>query len=129
MGVFVRRAALGCVLGLTMALAVGGVAQAAWAPTGALTGARYDHTATVLEDGKVLVAGGSNNIAPLSSVELFDPVTDTWTSGSMKVARAGQAAVRLDSGQVLVAGGWGSDSDVDLPGAGDYTRSAELYDP
>ena len=68
--------------------------------------ARYDHTATLLPSGKVLVAGGFNTMAPLSSAELYDPTTGTWApTGSMTDARAFYTATLLPSGKVLVAGG------------------------
>ena len=46
-------------------------ASGTWSATGSLTTARYDHTATLLPNGKVLVAGGYNG-GPLSSAELYD---------------------------------------------------------
>jgi hypothetical protein len=75
-----------------------------------------------LNDGRVLVAGGSNSGA-LGSAQLYDPQTATWSNAaSMHVGRAGQAAVRLGSGKVLVAGGVKADGTT-------YTASAEVYDP
>src|SRR4051812_19466211 len=127
MGVVIRKAALGAALASMVALALAGVAQAAWSGVGALSGGRYNHTATLLNDGRVLVAGGSNTGA-LASAQLYDPKTGTWSNAaSMNVARAGQGAVRLDSdrpdsGNVLVAGGVKADGST-------YTASAEVYDP
>jgi hypothetical protein len=79
---------------------------------------RDSPTATVLLNGKVLVAGGWNPInGPLSSAELYDPATGTWTAtGSMNTARENHTATLLRNGKALVAGGH------DL-------SSAELYDP
>src|SRR5207248_4670933 len=48
--------------------------------TGSLNTARYAHTATLLPNGKVLVAGGGGSSGFLSSVELYDPASGTWTS-------------------------------------------------
>jgi len=75
--------------------------------TGSLTTARYGHTATLLPNGKVLVAGGvSGAIATLGSSELYDPATGVWsTTGSMATARAYHTATLLPNGKVLVAGG------------------------
>ena len=57
----------------------------------------------------------------LSSAELYDPVTGTWTAtGSMGTAREGHTATLLPSGKVLVAGGRNDDS---------FFSSSELYDP
>jgi len=90
-----------------------------WAPAGSMSTARIDHTATLLGNGKVLVAGGYNG-AYLSSAELYDPVTNTWAlAGSMSTARSIHTATLLGSGKVLIAGG----------SNGAYLSSAELYDP
>ena len=122
MGVFVRKTALGAVLASMVVLALAGAAQAAWSPVGALSGGRYNHTATLLKDGRVLVAGGSNSGA-LKTAQLYDSHSNTWSNAApMNVARAGQAAVRLDSGKVLVAGGVMADGTA-------YTATAEVYDP
>ena len=87
---------------------------------------RSGHTATLLADGRVLVAGGMGSEAGLSSAvvhasaEVYNPSTGTWApTGRMAVPRAGHAAVRLGDGQVLVLGGT----------APDATPWAELYDP
>jgi len=86
--------------------------------------ARGGHTATLLPDGRVLVAGGSPDsvlagggpLLTLASAELYDPIRRSWTAAaSMDESRFGFAAVLLEDGTVLVAGGW--------------PASAELYDP
>jgi N-acetylneuraminic acid mutarotase len=94
-----------------------------WVATGSLNTARDNHTATVLRNGKVLVAGGSNdNGVALASAELYDPATETWSiTGSMATGRAGHFAFRLPTGAVLVIGG-------DQPCCR-TNISAELYDP
>ena len=57
--------------------------------TGSLGTARDAHTATLLPNGKVLVAGGNNGPAALSSAELYDPAIGTWTAtGSLGTARS-----------------------------------------
>ena len=90
-----------------------------WTETGSLVTARGEHTATLLTNGKVLVAGGYN-AGYLASAELYDPVTGTWTvTGNLADARVGHTATLLTNGQVLVAAGYS--------GAG--IASAELYDP
>ena len=95
-------------------------ASGTWTATGSMGTARYEHTATLLPNGKVLVAGGYNGPA-LSSAELYDPASGTWTAtGSMGTARGEHTATLLPSGKVLVAGGF------DLSNA---LSSAELYDP
>src|SRR5262249_45323052 len=72
-------------------------------------------------NGKVLVAGGSNNSGATSGAELYDPATGLWTpTGSMSAPRAVHTATLLPDGKVLVAGGENN------TGA---TSSAEIYDP
>lgn len=85
--------------------------------------ARGGQTATLLTDGKLLVAGGqTNGGASSASAELYDPTVGTWASAAaMNADRAHHTATMLPNGQVLVAGGF---STVD--GA---LSSAELYDP
>ena len=59
-----------------------------WTATGSLGTARYLHTATLLPNGKVLVAGGNNYSGILASAELYDRASGTWTAtGSLATAR------------------------------------------
>ena len=82
-------------------------ATGTWTATGSLGTARDLHTATLLPNGKVLVAGGSaDGFQAFSSAELYDPATGTWTAtGSLGTARDRHTATLLPSGKVLVAGG------------------------
>jgi galactose oxidase-like protein/Kelch motif protein len=99
----------------------------AWSATGAMTTARGG-TYTLLSDGKVLVAGGDQYLAPRGSPssELYDPISGTWSAtGNMITPRVGHTATLLPDGKVLVAGGY-----VPVAGAvADPLASAELYDP
>jgi N-acetylneuraminic acid mutarotase len=95
-------------------------ASGTWSSTGSLNTARNNHTATLLPNGKVLVAGGGNSGSYLSSAELYDPASGTWSStGSLSTARNSHTATLLPNGKVLVAGGFNSN----------ILSSAELYDP
>jgi hypothetical protein len=83
-------------------------------PTGSMTIARTGHTATLLPNGKVLIAGGYTGSVQLASAELYDPTTGTFArTGDMTTPRAGDTALLLPNGKVLIAG----------------SVSAELYDP
>jgi hypothetical protein len=88
---------------------------------------RISHTATLLPDGKVLITGGfqanpSDDYTVLSSAELFDPVTETFSAtGSMSTAREGHTATLLNDGTVLVTGGFSVVGWVE-------TVTAEIYD-
>jgi hypothetical protein len=83
---------------------------------------RSGQCATLLPDGKVLIAGGMRrNQDFYKSAELYDPATGKFQpTGDMAERRVGHAAVLLRSGKVLVAGGWTGQGGTD---------SAELYDP
>jgi hypothetical protein len=111
-----------------------------FSPTGSMITARGGQTATLLSDGRVLIAGGATagiSVGKiLASAELYDPKTGTFSpTGSMITARGGQTATLLSDGRVLIAGGsdlrliaGGSDSPGDSL-AGGSLASAELYDP
>lgn len=83
-----------------------------WTLTGSMTTTRYLHSASLLPNGEVLVAGGwpstccNGSQTPLSSSELWNPTTGTWTAiGNMANPHADQTATVLSNGNVLIAGG------------------------
>jgi hypothetical protein len=100
-------------------------ATGTWTATSPLAIARFQHTATLLPNGNLLVTGGGNGSfipTSLSSTELYNPVAGTWlTTGPLNTARRDHTATLLTKGKVLVTGGVISGS----------TRlsSAELFDP
>ena len=93
--------------------------RGSWSPTGSLSTTRYYHTATLLENGKVLVAGGTGSSDIQASAEIYDPARGIWSAtGSMHQHRFAHTATLLPNGKVLVAGGYSSG----------YLNTAELYD-
>lgn len=96
-----------------------------WTEVASLSTPRWDHTTTLLADGRVLVAGGQFGYGcnTTATAELYDPMTDTWAStGSMAQAREGFMAVRLQDGRVLATYG-------DASCASAAFQTVELYDP
>ena len=97
-----------------------------WTPTGSLHVARLDPSATLLLDGRVLIAGGFTDINSLtntSTAELYDPSDGTFSlTGSMTTGRGGHTATLLPNGKVLIAGGL-------VSGNTGFISSAELFDP
>jgi hypothetical protein len=102
-----------------------------WEFTGSLNNPRSYHTATLLSDGRVLVAGGAGPrpetfpYPGVADAEIYDPATGNWTfTGTLNDARLLHTATLLFDGRVLVAGGW-----PDPRTHHGILLSAELYDP
>ena len=99
-------------------------ASGTWTATGSLGSVRRGSTATLLPNGKVLVAGGDDGTTVLgttvlSSAELYDPASGAWTpTGSLVTGRSSHSATLLPNGKVLMAGGYDGSSTL---------SSAELY--
>jgi WD40 repeat protein len=110
---------------------------AAFMPTGSMTVVRTAHTATLLQNGQVLIAGGTDRSSRLASAELYDPTSQTFTatSGSMTIARFGHSATLLDNatlpnyGKVLVAGGGDLIAELFDPTAGTFTPTGSMLAP
>ncbi len=101
-----------------------GLAQSAgkFVPTGNLNAPRIGHAATLLNDGRVLIPGGSRvDETPINSAELYDPTAGTfYPTANMTISRTGHTATLLLDGRVLITGGYTE---------GDFGASAELFDP
>ena len=120
-------------INLLISLLLSGIAVAqssgAFTSTGAMTTARSGHTATLLNNGQVLIAGGGPNFnSPTATAELYDPTRGTFTpTGNMTTPRTGHTASLLPDGRVIIAGGYSSSG-------GTLTllqplKTAEIYDP
>lgn len=132
----VRRWLMATAVSVAMVATVAGPAGPAsaggastWTPTGLMTAPRTNgQTATLLNSGGVLVAGGlGDNGTSVSSAELYDPTAGEWSATrGMKGRRTGQGATLLQDGTVLVTGG------IDQQNCGSCSttlKSAELYRP
>lgn len=138
------------ITGSSIAIAVSaGASTHGFHATGDMGTERAAHTATLLQNGKVLIAGGFNDTDILATAELFDPSTGTFTpTGAMTTARFAHTATLLANGKVLITGGSPSLGDlathdsrlatlrakneVLAAGASDNTddlATAELFDP
>src|SRR5438874_1565392 len=95
--------------------------------TSSLATARNGHTATLLPNGKVLIAGGRNGNSGLASAELYDPASGTWSAtGSLATARAFHTATLLPNGKVLVAGGGNNSAELYDPASGTWSATGSL---
>lgn len=95
-------------------ICVGTLAQAQILGTAQLNIERRGHTATLLDDGKVLIVGGDNQSGMISQAEIFDPASQAVSlSAASIVARTDHTATKLPDGRVMVIGGQGQNgSDV-----------------
>jgi WD40 repeat protein len=95
--------------------------------TGSMTDSRIFHTATLLDTGQVLVAGGSQIPGTLDAAEIYDPSNGSFTAtaGAMTQPRHHHTSTVLNNGMVLIAGG---DNGGGLLTATAFV-SAELYNP
>jgi hypothetical protein len=94
---------------------------------GNMTTARCQHTATLLTDGTVLIAGGNGNSGALSSAEIYTPSASSFAAtGSMNVSRFEPIATLLADGTVLVAGSNGSTAEIYDPSQHSFTLTGNM---
>lgn len=108
------------------------LAQGKVTPAGALKTARTFHSATLLQDGRVLVVGGRglDGLTTLTQAELFSPKTKKWSlAGTLAQGRSHHTATLLNDGRVLVTGGTTQESSDDGSARFVAVASTELYDP
>ena len=110
---------------------------------GVMNDSRAFHTATRLQDGRVLISGGiqgprgsgnSHYTDVLDSVEIYDPNADVWQLATpMQTPRAGATATLLADGRVLIAGGTKGNGQNQLGDVNDLlgtaVRTTEIYNP
>jgi N-acetylneuraminic acid mutarotase len=93
-----------------------------WSAAGTMRVPRSGHRAVRLQDGRVLVAGGSTDRGPTAAVEIYNPSTNAWSSvASMSTARNLPQLIVLSDGRVLASGGQGTSTPV--------LATAEIYTP
>lgn len=100
-----------------------------WSFTGVMGSSRFEHTATSLDDGRVVIAGGlgsvgdGDSVGPLRTTEIYDPAAGVFlTATDMAEGRTNHAAAGLADGSVIVSGGVGGErGDISL-------ASAEIFD-
>src|SRR5215469_5397700 len=98
-----------------------------WTLTGSMNAGRTAFTATLLQNGEVLVAGGTDyEVTCYATAELYNPSTGVWTlTGSMTQPRCLHSATLLPDGEVLVSGGVNSVYSTNTA----TVSAAEIYNP
>jgi len=107
--------------GILLSASLPQVPSGTWAAVGSMNSARAGASTVLLQDGRILITGGSDANGPSSAAEFFGANGSFSAAASMNVQRSGHISVVLQDGRVLVAGGTTS--------GGGVTNSAEMFDP
>jgi Galactose oxidase, central domain len=118
-----------CLSLILMALAVTDLRAQSFVPAGTMTRPRDGNSATLLQDGRVLIAGGEGELAA-PSAEIYDPVSSTFAeTGALIQKRSFHAAVLLGDGRVLLVGGCqpcAAMAELYNPKNGRFTRTGDM---
>jgi hypothetical protein len=110
-----------------------GMAQSSgmFTATGAMTEVRSAHTATLLLDGRVLIAGGAGAKGGSASADVYDPSTGAFTAtGSMSIPRSTHSSTLLPDGRILIVGGTAlAMAEVYDPASGTFSATGNLVFP
>lgn len=97
------------------------------ATSGSMSTARASHTATLLQNGRVLVAGGVNTFGDIITAEIYDPNTQSFSlTNNMLHVRPNHTATLLKDGRVLIAGGNTNTAEIYNPNSGAFVATANM---
>ena len=119
--IIVCTAAILVATGILLSASLLQVPSGTWIAAGPMSSARSGASTVLLQDGRILITGGSGANGPTNSAELFAANGSFSPATPMNVPRSGHVAIVLQDGRVLVAGGTTS--------GGVVTNTAEIYDP
>src|SRR6267154_4383253 len=107
--------------GILLSASLPQVPSGTWVAVGAMNSARAGASTVLLQDGRILITGGTDASGPSSAAEFFGANGSFSLATPMNVQRSGHVSVVLQDGRVLVAGG--------STNGGGVTNSAEIFDP